>query len=336
MNINKLKKAFPQTIIKENESLSKYTYTKTGGQADILVFPRKIEETAQLVQWIHEADYPMTILGNASNLIVKDGGIRGITVILTKMDQVTVTDTTIAAQCGAPLIGVSKHAYQNELTGLEFACGIPGSIGGAVYMNAGAYGGEVKDVIEKVTILTREGEIKEFYKEDMGFVYRNSILQESGDIALDVTFRLEKGDKDAIKARMDELTLLRTSKQPLEFPSCGSVFKRPTGYFTGKLIQEADLQGLQWGGAQISTKHAGFIVNIDEATATDYLELIEHIKQVILTKHGVELETEVRIIGEDPETPSKSPAGKSKQMVKKAKERLQETLSTEKAVRFAE
>lgn len=336
MNINKFKKAFPKSIIKENESLSKYTYTKTGGPADILVFPREKEEVAELVRWIYQENCPLTILGNASNLIVKDGGIRGVTMILTKMNQITVTDKTIVAQCGAALIDVSKQAHQNALTGLEFACGIPGSIGGAVYMNAGAYDGEVKDHIEKVTLLTREGELKEVQNEDMGFVYRNSVLQKSGDIALDVTFTLHTGDKEAIKARMDELTLLRTSKQPLEYPSCGSVFKRPTGYFTGKLIQEADLQGLKWGGAQISTKHAGFIVNIDGATATDYLGLIEHIKETILVKHGVELETEVRIIGEDPDIGSKSPVGKSKQMVKKAKERLQEKLGSEQAVRFAD
>lgn len=339
MNVQEFKQAFPNSIIKENDLLSKYTYTKTGGPADVLVFPRQKQEVADIVAWIYEADWALTILGNASNLIVKDGGIRGATIILTEMDQISVTDETIVAQSGAALIDVSKRAYQFSLTGLEFACGIPGSTGGAVYMNAGAYGGEVKDTIEKVTLLTRKGELKEVSNAEMGFIYRNSNLQQTGDIALDVTFQLEKGKQEEIKERMDELTALRTSKQPLEYPSCGSVFKRPTGYFTGKLIQEAGLQGLKWGGAQISTKHAGFIVNIDGATAADYLGLIEHIQTVILEEAGVTLETEVRIIGEDPGNPETktSPAEKGKQMVSKAKEKIQQKWGSEKSsVRFAE
>ena len=165
-------------------------------------------------------------------------------------------------------------------------------------MNAGAYEGEVKDVIEKVTILTRDGRVIEAQNDEMEFTYRNSKLQKTDDIVLDVTFALKSGNPEKIKERMDELTFLRTSKQPLEYPSCGSVFKRPTGHFTGKLIQDAGLQGLTWGGAQISTKHAGFIVNIDKATATDYVELIDHIQEVILDQFDVQLETEVRIIGE--------------------------------------
>ncbi|GAA0355922.1 UDP-N-acetylmuramate dehydrogenase [Alkalibacterium iburiense] len=299
MTIEKLKHDFPHTIIKENEPLSSYTYTRTGGPADALIFPKRKEEVQALIKWLTKEDWPVTILGNASNLIVKDGGIRGATIILTEMNQITIKDNVITALTGAPLIEVSKRAYSASLTGLEFACGIPGSIGGAVYMNAGAYGGEVKEVIEKVTVLTREGDIVERTNEEMAFTYRHSKLQESDDIALEVTFVLKEGKKEEIKEKMDELTFLRTSKQPLEYPSCGSVFKRPTGYFTGKLIQDAGLQGLVWGGAQISTKHAGFIVNINNATATDYIELIEHIKEVIYKENGVELETEVKIIGED-------------------------------------
>ncbi|GEK89652.1 UDP-N-acetylmuramate dehydrogenase [Alkalibacterium putridalgicola] len=299
MTIQDLMNAFPDANIKKDEPLSKYTYTKTGGPADALIFPKSKEEVQALVQWLNENDWPLTILGNASNLIVKDGGIRGATIILTDMNKISIQDNSIRVFTGAPLIEVSKRAYEAGLTGLEFACGIPGSVGGAVYMNAGAYGGEVKEVIRKVTILTREGEMKEMANEDMGFDYRHSLLQESDDIALEVLFELEPGDKEEIKEKMDELTYLRTSKQPLEYPSCGSVFKRPTGYFTGKLIQDADLQGYTWGGAQVSTKHAGFIVNIDNATATDYIELIEHIKEVILEKDGVTLETEVKIIGDD-------------------------------------
>lgn len=289
---------FPKLIVKENEPLSNYSHTKTGGPADVLFFPSSVEETVAVINWAREANHPLTILGNASNLIVRDGGIRGVTVILTEMDNITVNKKRMVVESGAPIIEVSQMAYEHGLTGLEFACGIPGSTGGAVYMNAGAYEGEVKDVIEKVTILKLDGEIIEVSNEEMEFSYRNSKLQKTLDIVLSVTFKLKSGDKDDIKERMDELTFLRTSKQPLEYPSCGSVFKRPTGHFTGKLIQDAGLQGLKWGGAQISTKHAGFIVNIDGATATDYIELIDHIQKIILEKYDVQLEREVRIIGE--------------------------------------
>ncbi len=315
MTIKELMQAFPEANIKENEPLSRYTYTKTGGPADALIFPKSKEEVQALVKWLNENDWPLTILGNASNLIVKDGGIRGATIILTDMNQISVQENTIRVLTGAPLIELSKRAYDNELTGLEFACGIPGSVGGAVYMNAGAYGGEVQEVITQVTVLTREGKIREMTNEDMEFDYRHSILQKTDDIALEVVFELKQGKKAEIKEKMDELTFLRTSKQPLEYPSCGSVFKRPTGYFTGKLIQDAGMQGYIWGGAQISTKHAGFIVNINNATATDYIELIEHIKEVILEKDGVTLETEVKIIGEDrvPEENS------SRELINKAK-----------------
>lgn len=301
MDYTELKKQFPNLIVKENEPLSNYSHTKTGGPADLLFFPASVDETKAVVNWTRENDIPLTILGNASNLIVRDGGIRGVTVILTELNNVMVDKTTMVVESGAPIIEVSQIAYEHELTGLEFACGIPGSTGGAVYMNAGAYEGEVKDVIEKVTILTLDGRIIEASNKDMEFSYRQSKLQNTEDIVLDVTFSLKKGDKEIIKERMDELTFLRTSKQPLEFPSCGSVFKRPTGHFTGKLIQDAGLQGLTWGGAQISTKHAGFIVNIDGATATDYIELIKHIQEVILEKYDVVLEREVRIIGESVE-----------------------------------
>lgn len=305
MNYTELIKKFPNLIIKENEPLSNYSYTKTGGPADILFFPASIAEVTAVINWTREAGYPLTILGNASNLIVRDGGIRGVTVILTELNQITVDKNHLIADSGAPIIEVSQVAYESELTGLEFACGIPGSTGGAVYMNAGAYEGEVKDVIEKATILTREGEIIEVSNEELEFSYRTSKLQSTHDIVLDVTFKLKTGNAEKIKERMDELTFLRTSKQPLEYPSCGSVFKRPAGHFTGKLIQDAGLQGLTWGGAQVSMKHAGFIVNIDHATATDYIELIEHIQEVILEKFDVKLEREVRIIGESIEETSK-------------------------------
>ena len=293
-----IKQQFPEMIVKENEKLSHYTYTKTGGPADVLVFPKSKDEVAAVVSWVNEKQVPLTVLGNSSNVIIKDGGVRGIVMILTEMDHMEVKRHRLTVQSGARLIDASRMALAERLSGLEFACGIPGSVGGAVYMNAGAYDGEVEEVIESVVVITREGKIKTYSKDELEFSYRHSKLQETNEIVLEVVFDLEKGKHEAIKARMDELTALRESKQPLEYPSCGSVFKRPTGYFTGKLIQEAG-QGLTWGGAQVSMKHAGFIVNINQATATDYIELIAHIKKVIMEHYGVPLETEVRIIGED-------------------------------------
>ena len=294
-----IKQQFPETIVKENEKLSHYTYTKTGGPADALVFPKTKDEVASIVAWVNEKQIPLTVLGNSSNVIIKDGGIRGIVMILTEMNHMEVKRHRLIVQSGARLIDASRMALAERLSGLEFACGIPGSVGGAVYMNAGAYDGEVEEVIESVVVITREGKIKNYEKNELEFSYRHSKLQETNEIVLEVVFHLEKGKQETIKARMDDLTALRESKQPLEYPSCGSVFKRPTGYFTGKLIQEAGLQGLIWGGAQVSMKHAGFIVNINSATATDYIELIAHIKEVIMEHYGVPLETEVRIIGED-------------------------------------
>lgn len=294
-----IKQQFPEMIVKENEKLSHYTYTKTGGPADVLVFPKSKDEVAAVVSWVNEKQVPLTVLGNSSNVIIKDGGVRGIVMILTEMDHMEVKRHRLTVQSGARLIDASRMALAERLSGLEFACGIPGSVGGAVYMNAGAYDGEVEEVIESVVVITREGKIKTYSKDELEFSYRHSKLQETNEIVLEVVFELEKGKHEAIEARMDELTALRESKQPLEYPSCGSVFKRPTGYFTGKLIQEAGLQGLTWGGAQVSMKHAGFIVNINQATATDYIELIAHIKKVIMEHYGVPLETEVRIIGED-------------------------------------
>lgn len=294
-----MKKDFPNVIIKEDEKLDAYTYTKTGGPADVLIFPVSKDEVQAVTKWTYENDVPLTILGNSSNVIIRDGGIRGVVMVLTELNGIKLERNQLIVQSGAKLIDTSRRALHEGLTGLEFACGIPGSVGGAVYMNAGAYGGEVKTVIKSVEVVTVEGERKVYQNEDLQFSYRYSVLQDNGDIVLETVFALEKGKKEKIKAKMDELTELRTSKQPLEYPSCGSVFKRPTGYFTGKLIQDAGLQGKIMGGAQISTKHAGFIVNINRATATDYIELIEYIKTVIWDVYEVKLETEVRIIGED-------------------------------------
>lgn len=301
MNFQQLSTLYPTITIQYDDALSNYTYTKTGGLADVTVFPKSKTEVKQIVDWAREQNAPLTILGNASNLIVRDGGIRGIVMILTDLNSVTATeDGQLIADSGARLIDVSYRALTEELTGLEFACGIPGSIGGAVFMNAGAYGGEVKEVITSVEVITREGEFKTYRNADCDFSYRHSVFQTNSDIVLSVTFQLTDGEPIAIKEEMDHLTDLRESKQPLEYPSCGSVFKRPVGYYTGKLIQDAGLQGYRIGGAEISRKHAGFIVNVDKATATDYTDMIEFIQERIWDLNQVRLEPEVRIIGENP------------------------------------
>lgn len=296
---NNLPAIFPEIAILVDEPLMNYTFTKTGGPADFLAFPKNADEVRELVLYCKDENMPWLILGNASNLIVKDGGIRGLVIMLSDMTDITVEEGLLTAEAGAKLIDATYVALDYSLTGFEFACGIPGSVGGAVFMNAGAYDGEVQTIFESCDVLLADGSIQTYTKEDMDFAYRHTAIQELQAIILRARFRLVKGDYDQIKARMVELTELRQLKQPLEYPSCGSVFKRPVGHYTGKLIQDAGLQGMKWGGAQISEKHAGFIVNVDNATATDYLELIAYIQKTILEKFGVTLETEVRIIGEE-------------------------------------
>lgn len=300
MDKRKIVETLPEITVLLDKPLMNYTYTKTGGPADVLAFPKNRTEVKQLVDYCRENQIPWLVLGNASNLIVKDGGIRGVVIMLTDMKEILVEGDSIIAQAGAKLIDTTYVALEHSLTGYEFACGIPGSIGGAVFMNAGAYDGQLQDVFESVDVLLEDGSFETWGPEQMDFSYRHSAIQDQPAIVLSARFKLAAGDYEMIQKRMTELTELRQLKQPLEYPSCGSVFKRPVGHFTGKLIQDAGLQGLKWGGAQISTKHAGFIVNIDNATATDYLELIAHIQQVIKEKFDVALETEVRIIGEDP------------------------------------
>ena len=298
VNKEDLVKNLPEIDLLFDEPLMNYTFTKTGGPADVLVFPKTKNEVKEVVDYCRIHGLPWLVLGNASNLIVQDGGIRGVVLIMTEMKAIQVEGSMVVAEAGAKLIDTTYAALDASLTGFEFACGIPGSIGGAVYMNAGAYGGEIKDVFAEVDVLLADGSMKTLSNEEMDFSYRHSIIQELNGVVLEARFQLTAGNFEMIKDRMTELTELRQSKQPLEYPSCGSVFKRPVGHYTGQLIQQAGLQGLKWGGAQISEKHAGFIVNIDHATATDYTELIAHIQEVIKEKFDVTLETEVRIIGE--------------------------------------
>lgn len=282
-----------------NEHLKNHTYTRLGGKADYLVTPETYEQVQEIVKLANREDIDFTLLGNGSNLIVKDGGIRGIVMNMQMLTRIETNGTTIVAQSGARIIDAARKALNEKLTGLEFACGIPGSVGGALYMNAGAYGGEVKDVLISTIVVDKEGNLRTLTAEKLDLDYRTSNIPDNDYIVLEATFGLKEDKYEVIKAFMDDLTYKRESKQPLEYPSCGSVFKRPPGYFAGKLIQDSHLQGKQIGGAQVSLKHAGFIVNIDKATAAEYINLIHFVQDTVKERFDVNLEREVRIIGED-------------------------------------
>lgn len=302
---NELVRLVSHKNVEKNKSLKNHTYTRLGGSADYFVTPETYEHVQQIVKFVNEHRVPFTLLGNGSNLIIRDGGIRGIVMYLGRLTDVHIDGTSLVAQSGALIADVSKAALKAHLTGLEFACGIPGSVGGALFMNAGAYGGEIKDVLESTLVVDRTGEIRRIQAENLGLAYRTSNIPDNRYVVLEATFQLENGEYEEIKAVMDDLTDKRESKQPLEYPTCGSVFKRPPGHFAGKLIQDSGLQGVQIGGAQVSLKHAGFIVNKGNATASDYIALIEHVQKVVKEKFGVKLEREVRIIGEDLEESKK-------------------------------
>ena len=288
----------PDLLIKFNEPLSNYTYTKVGGPADILAFPATIEALTELSAKAKATDTPVTVLGNASNLIVRDGGIRGVVILLEKLDSVKVAGYTIEAQAGAKLKELTQVAQAHSLTGFEFACGIPGSIGGAVFMNAGAYGGEISQVLVSCKVMDAAGNVSVLSASEMQFGYRHSVIRDKNLIVLSAKFELQAGDPTQIQNEMDRLNFLRESKQPLEYPSCGSVFKRPVGHFAGQLIQEAKLQGQRIGGVEVSIKHAGFMVNVADGNATDYEKLIALVIEKVKENSGVTLEPEVRIIGE--------------------------------------
>lgn len=294
-----LRRFVAEDHVKMDEPLHLHTLTKMGGPADIFVAPTTEDEVAYTVKYAYDNEIPLLMLGNGSNMVVRDGGVRGIVLTFKKLDGIMINGTTVIAQGGADIKKVSRAAADSQLTGLEFACGIPGSIGGAMAMNAGAYGGEIKDVIVQATVLTKEGEKLVLTKDELELGYRKSIITKKGFYVLAAEFGLEIGEQRFIDAKMDELTFQRESKQPLEFPSAGSVFKRPPGNFAGKLIQESGLQGRGFGGAEVSTKHAGFIVNKNNATANDYIQTIEMVKKAVFEKFGIDLELEVKIVGED-------------------------------------
>ena len=289
------KEISPQLVA--NEPMSRHTTFKIGGEADMYVSVESVEELCALIRLAKEKDVYYTVIGNGSNLLVSDSGIRGLVIEIGQgLAEYEVKGNTVYAQAGILLKKLASVAASESLSGLEEVSGVPGSLGGGIFMNAGAYGGELKDIILKTTYLDADGEVKTCT--DHQFGYRKSIYSQCTErIILSATFELQSGDKAAIEARMAELAQARRSKQPVEMPSAGSVFKRPEGYFAGKLVQDCGLRGFSIGGAQVSEKHCGFIVNKGGATAKDVLELIEHIQNEVHNKFSVKLETEVKYIG---------------------------------------
>lgn len=285
----------------ENEPLSRHTTVKTGGNADVFIRTESSEVAAKLLIECRKIGLYAMMLGNGSNVLFSDEGFRGA-VITTSSDasEIEVSGDVITAPAGAQLSAVCRSALDAGLTGLEFAYGIPGTVGGAVYMNAGAYGGEIKNVIMSVTAVDASGETVVFTPDELALGYRTSRFEHSDEIIVSASFKLENGDKDAIKAQMDELMLRRKSRQPLEYPSFGSAFKRPEGTFAGLVIEESGLKGAQVGGAQISPKHANFIVNLGDATSKDIIDLITKTQKTVLEKTGYALEPEVRMIPAEP------------------------------------
>ena len=295
-----LLKELPSTRVREEEYLRHHTTFKIGGPADLFVEPTTMAELSFALRTIHEFDVPVTIIGCGSNILVKDGGIRGAVVSVRHMTQILdCNDNVLCIGSGYMLKDASEFAWENGLTGLEFAIGIPGTLGGAVFMNAGAYDGEMSHVVTAVRAVDFQGNIKEYDASHLDFGYRHSVFHDNHEVIGEVIMTLKPGDKAAIKARMDELTEKRESKQPLEFASAGSTFKRPPGYFAGTLIEQTGLKGLSVGDAQVSHKHAGFVINTGSASAKDVLDLIAEVQRRVYDQHGVHLEPEVRMIGED-------------------------------------
>ena len=281
------------------EAMSQHTTFKIGGPADYFLMPDKGEDVGRVIKICKEKEIPYFILGNGSNLLVGDGGYRGAVIqIYRNMASVTVEGNEITAQAGALLSAVAAAAKNASLTGFEFAGGIPGTIGGAVVMNAGAYGGEMKDVLTEVTVMNAEGDIFTLPTEELELGYRTSIIKTAGYIVLEAKIRLKEGNPEVIRETMKNLTIRRTTKQPLEYPSAGSTFKRPEGYFAGKLIMDSGLAGYQVGGAQVSEKHCGFVINAGDATARDVRTLMDNVRDIVYKKYGVTLEPEVKFLGE--------------------------------------
>lgn len=281
------------------EPMHMHTTFRIGGPADFLLMPENRAQVAKIIQLCKEEDVSYFILGNGSNLLVSDDGYRGVVIQLFRnFAEIQVEGSEIRAAAGTLLSTIASAARNASLTGFEFAGGIPGTLGGACVMNAGAYGGEMKDVLKEVTVMTKEGEILILPAEQLELGYRTSVIKTAEYIVLEAVISLKPGDQEAIKARMKELTEQRTSKQPLEFPSAGSTFKRPEGYFAGKLIMDAGLRGYKVGGAQVSEKHCGFVINAGGATAKDVTTLMQNVSDKVEKEFGVVLEPEVKFLGE--------------------------------------
>ena len=279
--------------------MKKHTTFRIGGPAEYLILPQTTEEIADVIKLCRQEEIPWYIVGNGSNLLVADEGVRGVVIqLLRNFNQIQVEGCQIRMQAGAQNAAVAKRALDASLTGFEFAAGIPGTIGGAVVMNAGAYGGEMKDILKEVTVLDPNGMIRTIPTEELELGYRTSIIARKGYVVLEAVIVLKTGDPKEIKAAMDELKEKRVTKQPLEYPSAGSTFKRPEGYFAGKLIMDAGLRGFSVGGAQISEKHCGFVINKGNATAKDVTELMDETKKIVMEKFGVALEPEVKRLGQ--------------------------------------
>ena len=284
---------------KQNENMARYTTFKIGGNADFLVEVNNETELIIVYEFCRKNDTPLTVLGKGSNVLVSDDGIDGIVMLLSGFDNVTVKGDSIVCGAGTPLTALCNFAAANSLSGLEFAFGIPGTVGGAVIMNAGAYDGEIKDVILSVRYLDNDGQIKTISNDQMALGYRTSIFKTNGGIILSAEFALKKGNDTDIKAKMSDFMSRRKSKQPLEYPSAGSTVKRPEGYFAGALIEGNSLKGYAVGGAMVSEKHAGFVINYADATAKDVKELIAHIQNTVKENNGVTLEREVIYLGRE-------------------------------------
>lgn len=281
------------------EPMKKHTTFRIGGAADYYLCPHTPEEIREIIQVCREEQIPWFVIGNGSNLLVSDSGYRGAVIqIYRNFSRVVCEETVIRAQAGALLSQIAVQAQKSSLTGFEFAAGIPGTLGGAVTMNAGAYGGEMKDVLKSATVLTGDGQIRRLSAEELKLGYRTSIIKSGEYTVLEAEIGLERGDEEKIRSRMEELREQRKTKQPLEYPSAGSTFKRPEGYFAGKLIMDAGLRGFCVGGAQVSEKHCGFVINTGDATAADVVGLIREIQRRVEEQFGVKLEPEVRFLGE--------------------------------------
>ena len=294
---NDLQQRFPEMEFLLDESMKMHTTFRIGGPADIYVEP-SVSEMVPLIAFLKEKDAPYMVIGNGSNLLVSDDGIEGVVIAFGKnASSINIEGQVITVDAGAMLSSVSSKVAEAGLAGLEFASGIPGTIGGAVYMNAGAYGGEMKDVLIDVDVLTDSGDVKTIPVDELDLSYRHSCLMAGSDIVLSARIQLAEGDKAEIKATIDDIRQKRIDKQPLNFPSAGSTFKRPEGYFAGKLIDDTGLRGYTVGGAQVSEKHCGFVVNKSEATASEVLQLMKDVDATVFDKFGVHLTPEVRIIG---------------------------------------